>query len=402
MTEEFRYEAVDGQGRSIKGVVQADSLRQARSQVRAQGLFPSSVATVEPRSRAGSPWSRGLSAAELSMVTRQLATLLGAGLTIEQSLSAMIQEFSEPATKSVLNGVKAEVVAGLSLTRALGRYQNSFPAFYQALVHGGEESGSLPIVLLHLADYLDASQSLRQKTLLALLYPALVTVVAMSIVAGLLVYVVPQVVQVFQQSRQALPMLTRGLIAVSAFLQVAWPYLLFVALATIIAARAAMRRDNTRRRVHQWLLRLPSIGSLLRSIDTARFASTLGILLEGGVPMLTALRSSAQAMSNMVMADGVETALGRVREGASLSRSLSETRQFPPILTHLVASGELSGKLEKMLSRAAQLETQKIERRLAVFLTLVEPVMILTMGGVVLMIVLAILLPIIEINQLVR
>ena len=217
--EAFRYEALDSAGRTVSGVVQADTPRQARMQLRAQGLLPSVVDQVRTRDRARQPWARGISAAELSLVTTQMATLLSSGLTMEQALTALIEESSAPMTREVLAGVKAEVTAGLSLAGALGTYDKSFPDFYRALVHGGEESGALPIVLQHLADYLDARQALKQKTSLALLYPILVTLVAISIVTGLLVFVVPQIVQVFQQSRQSLPLLTRALIGLSNFLR---------------------------------------------------------------------------------------------------------------------------------------------------------------------------------------
>jgi len=336
------------------------------------------------------------------MMTRQMATLLDSGLTMEQSLNALIEEASEPLTREVLSGVKTEVMAGLSFAGALGAYEKSFPDFYRALVHGGEESGSLSTVLQHLADYLDARQALKQKTSLALLYPALVTLVAISIVTGLLIYVVPQVVQVFQQSRQSLPWLTRALIALSDFLRAAWPYLVVIIGGGFAAARMALRRDAVRRRWHVALLQLPWLGSLIRGVNVSRFASTLAILVGGGVPLLTALGSGARVMTNMVLRDAVLIAMERVREGATLARALGATRVFPPLLVHLVASGEVSGRLEQMLQRAAQLETQALERRLAVFLTLLEPAMILVMGGIVLLIVLAILLPIIQINQLVR
>jgi general secretion pathway protein F len=331
-----------------------------------------------------------------------MATLLASGLTMEQSLNALIEEASAPMTREVLGGVKAEITAGLSLAAALGTYDKSFPDFYCALVHGGEESGALPTVLQHLADYLDARQALKQKTTLALLYPALVTLVAITIVTGLLVFVVPQIVQVFQQSRQSLPLLTRALIAVSDFLRVAWPWLAAAGVASVLAVRLALRRDVFRRRWDAMLLRAPWLGQLIRGVNTSRFASTLAILVGGGVPLLSALKSGARVMTNMVMREAIEGAIERVREGESLARSLGATRAFPPLMVHLVASGEVSGKLEQMLQRAAALETQALERRLAVFLTLLEPVMILVMGGVVLLIVLAILLPIIEINQLVR
>ena len=400
--EAFQYEALDATGRTVSGVVQADTARQARMQLRAQGLLPSMIGQVHARERARRVWARGISATELSLVTSQMSTLLASGLTMEQSLTALIEQASEPLTREVLAGVKTEVTAGLSFAGALGIYEKSFPDFYRALVHGGEESGALPMVLQHLADYLDARQALKQKTTLALLYPALVTLVAIMIVTGLLVYVVPQVVQVFQQSRQSLPLLTRALIGLSDFLRDTWPYLVAIIVGTAAVARVALRRDAPRRRWHALLLRLPWLGPMIRGVNTSRFASTLAILVGGGVPLLAALNSGARVITNIVMREAIERAIERVREGASLARALGETRAFPPLLVHLVASGEASGKLEQMLERAARLETQALERRLAVFLTLLEPVMILLMGGVVLMIVLAILLPIIEINQLVR
>jgi general secretion pathway protein F len=365
--------------------------------LRARGLLPSAV-----RRSVVNLWARGISAAQLSLLTRQLATLLDSGLTMEQALSALIEEAEAPLTREVLAGVKTELMAGASLAVALGGHERSFPEFYRALVRGGEESGALPKVLQHLADYLDARQALRQKTSLALLYPILVAVVATAIVTGLLVWVVPQVVQVFQQSRQALPLLTRALIGLSDFLRAAWPFLLLVIGGIAGGAHLLLRRDVHRRRWHAFLLRLPWLGPLIRGVDTSRFASTLAILVGGGVPLLAALASGARVAGNVVMREAIERATERVREGTSLARALGETRRFPPLLVHLVASGEMSGKLEQMLERAARLETQALERRLAVFLTLLEPAMILVMGAVVLLIVLAILLPIIQLNQLVR
>jgi general secretion pathway protein F len=400
--EAYRYEALDPEGRTVTGVLQADTARQARAQLRAQGLLPSAVDQVRARERGQAPWVRGLDSEELSLLTRQMATLLAAGLTVEQSLAALIESAEEPVTREVLGGVKTEVIAGLSLSAALGNYSRSFPDFYRALVHGGEESGTLPLVLRHLAEYLDARQTLKQKTSLALLYPALVTIIAIIIVAGLLMYVVPQVVQVFQHSRQSLPLLTRALIGLSDFLLMSWPYLIIAIAGGGLSARVALRRDDIRYRWHALLLRTAWLGSLIRSSNTSRFASTLSILVGGGVPLLKALNSGARVMSNMVMRKAIENTIEQVREGASLSRALRETRVFPPLLVHLVASGEMSGKLKEMLERAAQLEAQALERRLGVFLTLLEPIMILVMGGVVLMIVLAILLPIMEINQLVH
>ncbi len=398
----FSYQALDADGRTVSGVLQADSARQARAQLRAQGLLPSRLEPVGARARAGRSWARGLPFSELSLVTRQLATLLESGLTMEQSLDALIEQAERAATREVVTGLKIEVTAGHSLSAAMAAYGNSFPEFYRALVHGGEQSGALATVLQHLADYLDARQALRQKTGLALLYPVLVTGVAMAVVLGLLVYVVPQVVQVFEQSRQTLPLMTRALIASSDFLRATWPGLVVLLAVGTVSARALLQRTGPRRRWSAWVLRLPWLGPLARGVNTARFAGTLAILVRGGVPLLPALESGARVMDNLVMREAVTRAMERVREGASLARALDETRLFPALLVHLVASGETSGRLEQMLERAAQLETRALERRLAVFLTLLEPLMILLMGGVVLMIVLAILLPIMEINQLVQ
>jgi general secretion pathway protein F len=395
--ESFSYTGLDAKGRPVSGVIDAETARHARQQLRFKGLLPAAVARVPSRQL----WARGLSGAELSMVTSQLATLLASGLTLEQSLKALVDEADSPLTRDVLAGVLTEVTTGSSLAVALGSYPDSFPGFYCALVHGAAESGALTVVLQHLAEYLDARQALRQKTSLALLYPVLVMLVALTIVTGLLVYVVPQVVDVFQQSRQTLPFMTRALIALSDFLRSSWPYLLGFGVVLAASIRFALQRPALRLRSDALLLSLPWFGALARSINTARFASTLAILVSGGVPLPSALKSSARVMTNRVLQNAVAAADLRVQEGAGLARALGETQVFPPLLVHLIASGEASGKLGAMLQRAAVLETRTLERRLAIFLTLLEPVMILVMGGVVLMIVLAILLPIIEINQLV-
>src|SRR4051812_15916387 len=261
----IRFEALDATGRKVSGTLQADTPRHARSQLRAQGLLPVAIdddtRTAERRQLI---WARGLSAAELSLLTRQMATLLESGLTMEQTLNALIEEAATLIAREILNGVKTEVTAGHSLAAALGVYPKCFPDFYCALVHGGEESGALPKVLQHLADYLDTRQALKQKTALALLYPALVTVVAIAIVTGLLIYVVPQVVQVFQQSRQTLPLLTRALIGLSDFLRGAWPYLVVGMIAAGTALRSLLQRPGPRRRFDAWLLRTPALGPLIR------------------------------------------------------------------------------------------------------------------------------------------
>lgn len=398
----FRYEAVNSAGRTVSGLVEADTPRHARSRLRSQGLLPSALEPLAERRPTPGGRRGKIGANELTLVTRQLATLLESGLTIERALEALIDEAPDARAREVLTGVKAEIVAGVDLAGALGAYPASFPDFYCALVRGGEQSGALPTVLQHLADHLEARQAMRQKTTLALLYPTLVTVVAVLIVAGLLGYVVPQVVQVFQQSRQALPLTTRALIGASEVLQVAGPWLALVLVLAVVAGRSALRIPDVRKRWHALVLRVPVVGALTRSADSARFAATVGILVGGGVPLVQALDAGASAMTNLVLRDGARNAVALVREGASLARALASVKVFPPMLGHLVASGEASGSLARMLERAARLESQAFDRRLAFLLTLLEPALILAMGVLVLFIVLAILMPIISLNQLVR
>jgi len=398
----FRYEAVNSAGRTVSGLVEADTPRHARSRLRSQGLLPSALEPLAERRPTPGERRGKIGASELTLVTRQLATLLESGLTIERALEALIDEAPDARAREVLTGVKAEIVAGVDLAGALGAYPASFPDFYCALVRGGEQSGALPTVLQHLADHLEARQAMRQKTTLALLYPTLVTVVAVLIVAGLLGYVVPQVVQVFQQSRQTLPLTTRALIGASEVLQIAGPWLALVLVLAVVAGRSALRVPDVRKRWHALVLRVPVVGALTRSADSARFAATVGILVGGGVPLVQALDAGASAMTNLILRDGARNAVALVREGASLARALASVKVFPPMLGHLVASGEASGSLARMLERAARLESQAFERRLAFLLTLLEPALILAMGVLVLFIVLAILMPIISLNQLVR
>ena len=398
----FRYEAVNGDGRTVSGLVEADTPRHARSRLRSQGLLPSALEPLSERAPERGRRAGRIRAADLALLTRQLATLLESGLTIERALTALVDESPQPRTREVLTGVKAEIIAGTDFAAALGAYDTSFPDFYCALVRGGEQSGALPVVLQQLADYLEARQAMLQKTTLALLYPTLVTVVAILIVAGLLGYVVPQVVQVFEQSRQTLPLTTRALIAASDALQAAGPWLALVLVFAVIAGRYALRVPHVRRRWHALVLRLPVVGGLVRSADCARFASTVAILAGGGVPIVSALDAGASAMMNVVLREAARSAVALVREGASLARALGSAGVFPPMLVHLVASGEASGALPRMLERAARLENQAFERRLAFVLTLLEPALILAMGVLVLFIVLAILMPIISLNQLIR
>lgn len=405
----FRYDAIDATGRTARGVIEADTLRHARSNLRESGLTVISIQLVTQSnlgSGVGSHWRErfrsGLSNAQLSIITRQLATLLAAGLTLEQAFNALIEQTEQETARQILAGVRGEILAGHTLAYALGKYETIFPDIYRALVKAGEATGELSQVMSRLADYTESRQALQQKVGLAFVYPAIVTGVALLVVGGLLVYVVPQVVSVFQQSHQTLPLLTRLMIALSDGLQATWPYLIALALASVFGARLILQREEIRHQWHRQLLRLPVIGRLVRGVNAARMASTLAILTGSGVPLLTALQAASGVVNNLPMRRALEEASKKVREGVELSRALNTSKLFPPILIHLIASGESSGKLDVMLDRAAIQQEQEVSNYTSVLTALLEPILILTMGVVVLLIVLAILMPIIDMNQMVR
>ncbi len=400
----FRYEAVDREGRVVKGVVEVDTARQVRSHLRERALFPVSVEPVsqEALSDNGFSWRRRFSSNQLSLFTRQFSTLLSAGLTVENALDALVEQSEDDYSRQIIAGVRAEVLSGQTLSNALSQYGRVFPEIYRALVHAGEESGELAEVMLRLADYVENRHALRQKVMLAFLYPAAVSLVATAVITGLLVYVVPQVVGVFRQSHQALPFLTRALIASSDFLRKTGPYLLLPLVAGIWAGYAALSRPSLKKKWHGFLLDLPIFGKLTKGLDTARFANTLAILSASGVPLLKSLQAGAMVVQNLVLRESIEDALKMVSEGAALSRALAKSRKFPPILIHLISSGEASGRLAVMLDRASRQQEAEMEGRTAWLTGLMEPILIVVMGGIVLLIVLAIMLPIIDMNQLVR
>jgi general secretion pathway protein F len=404
----FSYQALDSTGKLQRGVTEADTMRQARVTLRESGLTIMAIEAVSQdamqKSGDGSwQWRRGrLSVAQLSLITRQLATLLDASLTLEQALSALIEQSENETARQVLAGVRAEVLAGNTFAKALGRYESIFPELYRALVTAGEASGELGRVMLRLADYTEQRQALRQKVVLAFIYPAIVTLVAVMVVSGLLIYVVPQVIGVFEQSHQTLPLLTRQLIWVSAALQQTWGYLLLLLAVAGGAIHLLLRQPRRRYQAHLRLLKLPVVGRLVRGINTARMASTLAILAGSGVPLMAALNAAAGVVNNLPMRTALDEAANKVREGVSLSRALASSGYFPPLLVHLIASGESSGKLDVMLERAAAQQEQEVGNYTSILTSMLEPLLILTMGGVVLMIVLAILMPIIDMNQMVK
>jgi general secretion pathway protein F len=403
----FRYEAVDAGGASKKGVVNADSARSARADLRSQGLVPIKVDAIATQVDASGATSRRgfgekLSTTELALFTRQLASLLEAGLPLEQAFTALLEQAERPYVRDLVASIRSEVMGGSSMSDALSRHPRDFQEIYRALVASGEQIGQLSRVLSRLADYIERRNALVQKVKLAFTYPAIVTVVAFLIVIFLLTYVVPQIVSVFANTKQKLPLLTVIMLAISDFVRSYGLVVLGLGIGAAFIVRRMLQNPDIKRRWHTWLLTAPLYGKFERSLNTSRFASTLAITTGSGVPILRALETSRDTLSNVAMRELVEQASDSVREGASLARSLSAQKHFPPMLIHMIRAGEITGELPAMLDRAASAQESDLERRTLTIAGLLEPMLILAMGVVVLLIVLAVLMPIIEINQLVH
>ena len=400
----FEYTALDGTGRTRKGVEEGDSPRQVRSRLREQGLTPMSVNQVaERQALLRMPvFQQRIKPLELALATRQMATLARAGLPIEEVLATVARQSESPRVRSALTAVRTRVMEGLPLAHALGEFPSVFPVIYRTTIAAGEQAGRLDLVLERLADNVEAQNAMRQKIQLAMFYPAILTCVALLVTVALLTYVVPEVVKVFDGMNQELPLLTRSLIAVSDTLRDWGILLLLVLVGLIYGARTLLKKPAYQRRWHDFLLRLPLIGRLTRGLNTARFARTLNILAGSGVPLLDALNMSASVISNLPMREAVSAAAQRVREGAGVGLALERSGYFPAMTLSLIKSGESSGTLDSMLERAAETQERELEARIAMVMGVFEPLLILTMGAVVLVIVLAILLPIFELNQLVN
>jgi general secretion pathway protein F len=398
----FRFEASDSAGRIEKGLLEADSAAAARAALRARGLVPLQVGTLAAAPGARRLPGRRFPESELANATRQLASLLSAGLPVAQALGATVDQAENRGVREVFAAVRSDVFAGHRLAEALAQFPREFPEVYRASVAAGEDAGELAGVMERLADYLEERLALRAKILGAFLYPAIVTLVALAIVVFLMTYVVPQVVQVFQHGRQALPWPTRVLIGLSWVLRVGGIWIVLGLVALGFGFRAWLRRPGRRLVWDRWVLGLPLLGRIVRGVNTARFASTLAILTSAGVPLLRALEAARATLANAVLASAVSDVIEAVREGQALAPALGRAKVFPPVLVHLAASGEATGELAPLLERAATNLSREAERRALALSTLLEPLLILTMGAVVLGIVLAVLMPIIEINQLVR
>ncbi|HVY22069.1 MAG TPA: type II secretion system inner membrane protein GspF [Steroidobacteraceae bacterium] len=404
----FQYIAVDSAGQQRKGLLEGDTPKQVRQLLREQNLLPIEIEEVrqqEARSR-GERFSflqrRGMSAYDLALVTRQLATLVHSGLPLDEALLAVSEQTEKPRIRSIIMGVRAKVMEGHPIAVGLADFPGSFPEIYRATVAAGEQSGHLDTVLERLADYTEAREQLRSRTINALLYPAMLFVVCAGIVMLLLTYVVPKIVKQFENAKAALPILTRMLIAFSDFMRHWGLLLLAVIVVTFVMFTRSLKDENNRRRFHAVLLKVPLLGRVVRGTNTTRFARTLATLTSSAVPVLDALRISGEVVSNLPMRDAIHNAAVKVREGAPIGRSLAASKQFPPMMVHLISSGEASGELETMLDRAAANQEREMDALLNTFVGLLGPLMILVMGGLVLLIVLAMLLPIFQLNDLIK
>lgn len=395
----YRYLALTKTGATNKGVIEADSERHARQLLREQGLIPTQIQTQTKQKQIRR--SAKISAQDLALLTRQLATLLAAGIPVEESLRGVSEQTEKDKVRELIIGVRAKVVEGYSLAAAMSEYPHVFPELYRATVAAGEQTGRLDLVLEKLADYTENQQQTRQKVQQALIYPALMIIVSTAIISFLLAFVVPKIIEVFTSSGQTLPEMTKVLIIISDFLKAYGLLIAAIFIIALIAFRKALSNLNFRKAWHRLLLGLPVSSYLVRSVNVARYIHTFGILFAAGVSVLETMRVSASLVTNLVMRDAFDAAAVRVREGASISQSLKDTHFLSPMAAHLIASGEKSGQVADMMERAASHLDNEVKRLIDTALALLEPLVILLMGAVVLFIVLATLLPIFSMEQLV-
>src|ERR1700716_325112 len=401
----FEYTALDNGGKERKGILEGDTPRHIRQLLREKQLLPvtvNEVAQKEAKRQRSFSLTRGVSTGDLSLFTRQLATLVRAGLPLEESLLAVSQQTERPRIQSIVIGVRTRVLEGHALANGLTEFPKVFPEIYRATVSAGEQAGHLDSVLERLADYTESREQTRQKVLAAMLYPIVLTVMCFAIVSLLLVFVVPKVVAVFESSKAKLPLITRILIATSGFFRAYGVYLIVAAIIAFVLFRRWQRDPGARRRYHRLQLRMPLLGKLTRGFNTARFTRTFSILSASSVPVLEAMRIAGEVVTNLPMSDAVADAAARVREGAPIGRSLGLSRMFPPMTIHLISSGESSGQLENMLERAAISQERELDGLLSALVGLLGPLLIIVMGLFVMGIVFAMLLPIFQMNQLIH
>ncbi|MFP6846812.1 MAG: type II secretion system inner membrane protein GspF [Thalassolituus sp.] len=400
----FEYQALDQKGKQKKGVLEGDSARQIRQQLREKGWMPVSVeaTTVKQKGTGVFNFAPSLSVAELSLLTRQLATLIAAGLPIDESLRALSEQAGKQRIKAMVLAIRAKVLEGYTLANALAEYPRAFPVLYRATVSAGEHAGHLDAVLNRLADYTESSYISGQKIKLAAMYPIILSIVALGIVVGLLTYVVPDIVQVFVKNGQELPWLTQTMLDISTFITDYGLVTAIIVIVGIVAFVRGLKSEKFRFGFHVFLLNVPGLNGFVRDANTARFGSTLAILTSSGVPLVEAMRIASQVVTNMAIKDSLTAATVRVSEGGTLNGALAETKHFPPIMLHMIASGESSGELDSMLARTASQQEANLENTISALVKIFEPVMLLVMGAIVATIVVAIMLPILELQKMVQ
>lgn len=401
----FEYVALDQSGKESKGLIEGDTPKHVRQLLRDRSLLPVAVTEVaqkEARRQRSFSFRSGMSATELAIITRQLASLSQSGLPLEEALLAVAQQNDNQRSKSIVLGVRSKVVEGHSLADGLREFPQAFPELYRSTVAAGEQSGHLDVVLERLADYTEARQELRQRINNAMVYPIALILMSIGIIAFMLASVVPRIVSIFDNTSGELPALTRIMISSSDFLRNQWLLIIIVIAAVGYGIWYLLKQEGPRRQYHHFLLRMPIAGRLTRGINTARFTRTLSILAGSGVPILESLKISAAVIENVPMREAVLDASLRVREGASISQSLATSKLFPPMMIHLIASGEAGGKLEEMLTRTADYQEREVDGLIATLLGILQPLLIVIMGAIVMTIVLAVLMPIFEINDLIR
>ncbi|PLW70337.1 type II secretion system inner membrane protein GspF [Pseudohalioglobus lutimaris] len=403
----YRYRALNADGKLVKGFLEGDSERQVRGQLRSRKLRPVEVEEANRTAANSASWRPGflqprISAGDLAMVTRQLSTLVQSNLPLDEALQAAAQQSRNARIKGLLLQVRSRVSEGYTLAYAMAEFPLVFNEMYRAMVTAGEHAGFLGPVLEQLADYTEQRQYTSQKLKMAMIYPFILVGVAIAVVVALMVFVVPELVGIFTHSSRELPWLTQALIATSNFFRAWGVWVLVGLIASAMLVRRLLRSESRRRKWHRLLLRVPGLSRLIVALDTARFASTLSILMASGVPLLDALRIAGQVLTNLVLRDDSKAVAELVQEGSSLNRALQQSGRFPPMMVHMVASGEASGELETMLERSAANQERELEMTLGTVMALFEPLMVVVMGGMVLLIVLAILLPIFDLNTMVK
>jgi len=399
----YEYIALDSKGKEEKGILEADNVRLVRQLLRDSQLTPLQVTQVEKSENLGPKKQKAgrVKAGDLALLTRQLATLVQSGSPLEEALSTTTKQTEKRNIKHILSAVRSRVVEGHTLADGFKMFPSVFPDMYRATVAAGEQSGHLDAVLERMADYTETRQETQQRISNAMFYPVILTILSIGIVIGLLVFIVPKIINVFDNVGQELPAMTQVLISISDFFREYGIYLGVALILAIVIFKQMIKIPMWRFKYHRFLLRLPLVGRMTRGLNTARFARTLSILASSGVPILDAMSISAQVVQNLPMRKAVEDAAVKVREGMAINRALEQSSYFPPMTVHLIASGESSGRLDEMLERAAIQQERETDGMMTKMLGIFEPVLILVMGSVVLLIVLSILLPILNLNQLV-